>query len=657
MPILPSGPAQPPELGHTSDDQLYRDLVRSLYSTPKSICAASAVAAAIISIAYHLSQDPNFLIFLLAFSAVGAARVRTVASFRQLDYQKLSPVQLRRWERYALAGAWSFSALTGISASYSTIAHTETEIELLTSCCAIGYIAGISSRNASRPLIAIGQITAICVPFLASLLYRLDVVHISIALFIICLFLSTIVMAKSIHENIVMRYRANADLQKAAHYDALTGLKNRTSFIQKINKDLTESADRYEQLALIAIDMDNFKDINDGLGHLAGDVVLKEVARRISRAIEIPHEVARIGGDEFLVSVRSVDLQKAKQIATQICDILSSDVQYGDNVINCSASVGIALGPRDGGTYNELMTSADLALYAAKAKGRRQVVEYCGELRSAFDRRRELERDMHSVLAHSEMELVFQPVVDARTKQAVSCEALLRWNHPTLGSVSPAAFIPIAEATGLIVPIGAWVLRTACAEALKWPSDVTVAVNISAVQLKRGHEFVKMVRDTLESSGLAPSRLELEITESVLIENAEATLDIVEELRSEGVGVALDDFGTGFSSLSYLKDFPFSKVKIDRKFSSSICKSAKARGIVKSILQLTADLGMELVAEGIETSDQLECMNTLGLRLVQGYIFSRPLSSSHLRAVLNQPFPTRPARADSKNITTARSAA
>jgi diguanylate cyclase (GGDEF)-like protein len=639
------------------DPKLYAELVRSLFSTPRSIAGASIVAVAVSAVAYRLSADPVFLGFLLAFLIVGAARSLTVALFARSDREDRPPVRLRRWELAALAGAWSFSGLTGLIAAYATLVHPGTEVELLTSCSAMGYLAGISSRNASRPLVTVGQISAICLPFLVALCYRADIVHLSIALFILCLFTSTVFMSRKIFENIVKRYEAHAELEKAALYDALTGLKNRTTFIRHIDRDLAKRTAGDKLLALIAIDLDNFKDVNDGLGHLAGDAVLKETARRISEAMPVAHEISRIGGDEFLVALHDVELEEARAAAGELCQALTADFRYGETMVRCSASLGLALGPRDGGTYNDLMTSADLALYAAKTRGRRQVIEYCDALRTEFDDRRELEQDMRSALTHAGLELAFQPVIDERSGRAISCEALLRWNHPSRGAVSPSAFIPIAESTGLIVPIGAWVLQEACREAATWPTPISVAVNLSPLQFKRGPELLATVREALAASGLPACRLELEITESVLIENTEATLAIVDELRAEGIGIALDDFGTGFSSLGYLNDFPFTKVKIDRKFCQSACVSARARSIIKSVLQLTSDLGIALVAEGIENSEQLDTVSALGIHAIQGHIFSRPLSASHLRSVLTHPFPVRRARSSTPETVTARSAA
>jgi diguanylate cyclase (GGDEF)-like protein len=622
------------------DDKLYGELVRSLYSTPKSILAASLVALSISFIALHLSGDRNFLGFLIAYCLIGTFRLLMTTEFKRRDQQSMGMRALRFWETGALAGAWTFSGVTGLIGAYSTVVHPGSEAEILTSCCAIGYIAGISSRNASRPLITIGQISAICIPFFLGLVSRADVLHATLAIFILCLFASTIAMSRSMHENIVLRHRAYAELEKSALYDALTGLKNRSAFIQLINRYLAGGGED-TKLALVAVDLDRFKDVNDRLGHPAGDAVLKEAARRIARVTDMPHETSRIGGDEFLIALAGVNADQAHRIAERIRAALAADFSYGPIMINCGASVGFAVGPEHGRTYDELMRSADLALYSAKSNGRGQVVAYSEVLREAYDARIELEYDMRSAITHSELELVYQPVVDPRSGRVISCEALLRWNHLSRGTISPNEFIPIAEATGLIVPIGAWVLQAACSEAVTWPGDIKVAVNLSPLQFRRGREIVETVKEALRQSGLPPHRLELEVTESVLIDDTESTLAIIEELRAEGIGVSLDDFGTGFSSLGYLNDFPFSKLKIDRKFCQNVSGSARTRSIIKGISQLTRDLGIELVAEGIENREQLDCITDLGVNAVQGFVFCEPMLPVHLRSIIREPLVVR----------------
>jgi EAL domain-containing protein (putative c-di-GMP-specific phosphodiesterase class I) len=286
---------------------------------------------------------------------------------------------------------------------------------------------------------------------------------------------------------------------------------------------------------------------------------------------------------------------------------------------------------------DELLRNADLALYEAKKRGRGQIVRYTAVLSHLYENRVALEHDLQFALPNGELEIEYQPIVDPRSGRAICCEALLRWNHPQLGRIAPSEFIPIAEATGLIVPIGTWVLTSACAEATRWSADIKVAVNLSPVQFRRGREIVDVVMTALASTGLAPSRLDLEVTETVLIEDSATALAILEELRSKDIGVSLDDFGTGFASLAYLNDYPFSKIKIDRKFSQNIDLSPRTAAIIKGIAQTTRDLRIELVAEGVETELQLERMRSFGINAIQGFLFSRPMPILALRRVISEP--------------------
>jgi predicted signal transduction protein with EAL and GGDEF domain len=305
--------------------------------------------------------------------------------------------------------------------------------------------------------------------------------------------------------------------------------------------------------------------------------------------------------------------------------------------IKCGASIGYAIAPRDGPSVDLLLRHADLALYEAKRLGRGQVVCYSPALSREYEKRVMLEKDLQSALDNDELELRYQPIVDPRSGRTICCEALLRWQHPTMGEIPPSTFVPIAEGTGLIARIGSWVLFSACAEAMHWSPDIKVAVNLSPLQFKQGRDIVDIVTDALRRSGLAARRLELEITETVLIEDTEQTLAILDELRAIGVGISLDDFGTGFASLAYLNDFPFSKVKIDRKFTQNVERSARTAAILKGIAQTAKDLQIELVAEGVEKSVQLDYMRSLGINAIQGYLFSRPLRPTRLRRVISKP--------------------
>jgi predicted signal transduction protein with EAL and GGDEF domain len=302
----------------------------------------------------------------------------------------------------------------------------------------------------------------------------------------------------------------------------------------------------------------------------------------------------------------------------------------------CGASLGCAVGPHDGASVDALLRNADLALYEAKARGRGQVVCYSAALSTQYHQRIALENDLESALARKELELEYQPIVDHRSGRTLCCEALLRWRRNS-GTISPAAFIPVMESTGLIVPIGAWVLTNACSEAVRWDPDVKVTVNLSAVQFRHGRDIVNTVRSALLQSGLPAHRLELEITESVLIDDRAAALAILEEFRDMGIGIALDDFGTGFASLSYLSDYPFSKIKIDRKFCQNADHSWRTAAILRSITQISRELRLECVAEGVETLAQLDQIQNFGIEAVQGYVFSRPVVAPLLRQLIERP--------------------
>jgi diguanylate cyclase (GGDEF)-like protein len=644
------------------DRALYFELVRSLYgslSTPKSIAIATAAALIAVAIAGALSSDALYGAFLAGFLVVGAARGIGVVRFHRARHDPDDIASTKRWELGALLGAWGFAGLVGLTGAYTLLVHPETDIEILISCCVMGYIAGVSSRNASRPLITIGQVSATCVPFALALFWRGDIVHIALAVFIGILYIGTIIICRAVFDNIVSRHEAFRRIETLAQRDPLTDLWNRAAFLNLLERQLAAAAKARTDVALIAIDLDRFKDINDTLGHPAGDAVLKEVADRIRSAVRPGDEISRVGGDEFLVMLTGAELPELDDVARRVLDQFASPFTINMTNSVCGASVGYAITPKDGATLDELLRNADLALYEAKKRGRGQIVHFTAELSQQYENRVALEHDLQRALSNGELELEYQPIVDPRSGRAICCEALLRWNHPQLGRIPPSDFIPIAEATGMIVPIGVWVLTTACAEATRWSSDIKVAVNLSPVQFRRGREIVDVVMIALADTGLAPHRLDLEITETVLIEDSATTLAILEELRARNIGVSLDDFGTGFASLAYLNDFPFSKIKIDRKFSQNVDLSPRTSAIIRGIAQTTRDLRIELVAEGVETEVQLECMRNFGINAIQGYLFSKPLPVLTLRRVISEPiFPAlaKPKRAALEDVRQRRAA-
>jgi diguanylate cyclase (GGDEF)-like protein len=383
---------------------------------------------------------------------------------------------------------------------------------------------------------------------------------------------------------------------------------------------------------VLCLDLDGFKAINDTLGHAAGDALLKQFAGRLGGCLGPKDSAARMGGDEFAVLHRGGDAESALDLAASICAATVAPYDLEGQVLTIAVGIGIAAGGADGNEPDELLHNADVALYAAKRDGRGAIRCFEPELnRIGVDRRR-LEADLRRALEHGEFELHFQPILNLRTHAFSGFEALLRWQHPERGLVPPCDFIPVAEDTGLIVPIGDWVIREALAEAARWPGELKIAVNVSSMQLVRGNLVTTLVQ-ALAASGIAHERVEIEITESVFLENSEQSLDTLRQLRALGVRIALDDFGTGFSSLSYLKRFPFDKIKIDRCFVSDIEVDGSA-AIVQAVVNIAAARNMTTTAEGVETEQQRDILRQLGCTQMQGYLFSAPKPVSQLRPLL-----------------------
>jgi diguanylate cyclase (GGDEF)-like protein len=433
-------------------------------------------------------------------------------------------------------------------------------------------------------------------------------------------------------EDVTEHRRVAARIEHLAHYDALTNLPNRTLFQRHAEGLLLQAAQ--SPFAIIYIDIDEFKRINDSLGHLIGDEFLKGVSARLLEAVDAGDFVARLGGDEFAVvqrDVRSDDDVSA--LIDKIYAALRTPFNCHGHGLSSDASIGIAIAPRHGTDLLGLLKSADLAMYAAKAAGRRTFRFFEPSMEAQANLRRELEHDLRTALAEGAFELHYQPLVDLRSEGITGCEALLRWRHPVRGMVSPAEFIPVAEETGLIEQIGQWVLRTACAEAATWPSAVRIAVNVSPVQF-RSQALSLKVASALAETGLDPRRLELEITEAVLIADDDAALVALDQLRKLGVGIALDDFGTGYSSLSYLQRFPFDKIKIDRSFVKALTPGSGSSSIIKAVVSIAADRNMMTTAEGVETEQQRETVQALGCTQMQGYLFSPPRPAAEIRPML-----------------------
>ncbi len=422
-------------------------------------------------------------------------------------------------------------------------------------------------------------------------------------------------------DDVTERRLSEEKIAHLAHFDSLTDLPNRALFRQQIEREFL-GASRGERFALFYIDVDEFKGINDSLGHHVGDELLKCVAERIKGCIREVDLVARLGGDEFAVIRKDVTCaDDVVWFAKRLQEAIRHPYQCLGHQLSADASIGIALAPQDGGDLDQLIKNADLAMYAAKADGRRTYRFFEPAMDARAKERLILEQDLRQALMDGNFEVQYQPLVNLRSNQITGCEALLRWRHPERGMVSPAEFIPVAEDTGLINQLGEWVLATACAEAANWPNHVRIAVNVSPVQF-RSPTFGLKVAAALSASGVLPNRLELEITEAVLIRDDETALGILHQLRALGVRIALDDFGTGYSSLSYLQRFPFDKIKIDRCFVNNIVETGGSVSIVQAVVNIAAARNMTTTAEGVETEQQREVLLSLGCTEMQGYLFS-----------------------------------
>ena len=426
----------------------------------------------------------------------------------------------------------------------------------------------------------------------------------------------------AIHEDITERQRADEQIAHMARHDALTDLPNRIMLRERLQHEL-KRVKRGECLAVLCLDLDQFKSVNDTLGHPIGDELLKLVADRLRGCTREPDTIARLGGDEFaIIMTQMKEPTDAASLSRRIRESIIRPYQVDGHQIVSDLSIGISIAPIDGTESDILLKNADMALYGAKADGRGTYRFFEADMNTRMKTRRELEMDLRKALHNKEFELYYQPLVTLQTNEISAFEALLRWHHPTRGMISPAEFIPIAEETGLIIPLGEWVLKTACQETVNWPAHVKVAVNLSPSQLNN-RNLVRVVNEALSESGMPARKLQLEITESVLMQNTFSTLATLHELRKLGVQIAMDDFGTGYSSLSYLRSFPFDKIKIDRSFIQDLSNGAGPLAIVHAVAGLANGLNMISTAEGVETQQQLETLQAIGCTEMQGYLFSQ----------------------------------
>jgi diguanylate cyclase (GGDEF)-like protein len=437
------------------------------------------------------------------------------------------------------------------------------------------------------------------------------------------------------YEDVTERYRAQENIARMARHDALTDLPNRLLFAEKMAQGLAHVVASGEAMAVMCFDLDNFKAVNDSLGHPIGDKLLQELAKRLCVTVGKDDTIARLGGDEFAILHPLPTGQDVESLARRLINTTSTPFLIDGQEIHSSICVGIALAPQHGTTGDQLMKCADLALYRAKAQGRNAWRLFDPEMDVEIQARRSLEVDLHRALTAGEFHIAYQPLINLAMNKVVGMEALVRWSHPERGLISPGEFIPVAEETGLIGPLGEWVLRQACAEAKQWPSDIRLAVNLSPVQF-RSRTLVSTVINALASAGFSAERLELEITEAALMQNDDTIVNMLHQLRGLGVRIAMDDFGTGYSSLGYLRKFPFDRIKIDQSFIKDADTNIDSAVIVRTVAALGAALAIETTAEGIETVEQLTLVQRAGCTEGQGFLIGRPRPASDVLDFIGQ---------------------
>jgi diguanylate cyclase (GGDEF)-like protein len=435
----------------------------------------------------------------------------------------------------------------------------------------------------------------------------------------------------AIHQDVTQRRRNEAQIAFMATHDALTGLANRILFRQRIAEAGARHRRDGERFSVLMLDLDHFKVVNDSVGHSGGDVLLQEMAQRLRAVLAETDVLARLGGDEFAILCGGGTAQRddATALAARIVDTVARPFDLDGSKLGVGVSIGIALAPQDGVDPDELLRKADLALYRTKARGRNGASFFDPAMMAEADARHRLAGELRDALTREEFELHYQPVIDLATRAPCGAEALVRWRHPQHGLIAPDRFIPLAEETGLIVELGTWILRRACADAAAWPAHFRLAVNLSPVQFRRG-DLYDVVVNALADSGLTAERLEIEITESVLLDRDANCQVLLQQLRDIGIAIAVDDFGTGFSSLAYITSFPVDKIKIDKSFIQGVAERAECAAVIASVITLARGLDIATTAEGVETEQQLELLRVAGVTSAQGYLFGRPVPHAEL---------------------------
>ncbi|MHA6333232.1 putative bifunctional diguanylate cyclase/phosphodiesterase [Qipengyuania sp. CAU 1752] len=611
-----------------------RTLVRTLYTQPTSLAVGAINGIVATTLAAWMIGDGFYTAFVVLFSLIGAARFLTASRLSREN----STATTRKLVLVYEVGAFTYAGLYGLIAAMTIVYHPGASIEVLIVSCALCYGVGVSARNAGAPFIANGQMALTFLPVFIACLYMASPPFLVLAVTILLVAPAMASITHNVHK-VLRESIASAEeserlarkMETLAHTDVVTGLLNRAGLNQRF-ADVMDSTGKASTIAVFWLDLDRFKEVNDLLGHQVGDKVLQETAQRICELMPKEAVVARFGGDEFTVVSPVADRKEAERLASEVHADLMRPIRIQGDRLEVAASIGVALWPEDGADAEMLMQNADLALYHAKVNGRKQTCFYDSSMSRNLARKREIEAELRAAIQKDELSIFFQPIVDLETGKIKTFEALVRWFHPEKGELRPDEFIPVAEDSGLIVTLGNWITVQAAKAAAQWPEDVTLAVNLSPLQIKAPGASLGIL-NALREANLAPERLELEVTESLFVDDSEATELFIAELSAKGVRFALDDFGTGYSSLGYINKYPFSKIKVDRSFVSGPTVGKKTEAIIRAVAEMGARLDMSIVAEGLEEIEQVRAVREAGCTLGQGFYFSRAVPD-YLAAML-----------------------
>lgn len=605
-------------------------LIKSLYASPRSLLIGAVAGGGLsIVVAWHAQLTEITSISVLICVVALCRAISAVYFQRQLAHQEAAAQQ--GWGMAYELGAWGYAALLGILAFVTLLLTSDVSLHILSVCLVAAYSGGISGRNAGRIQIAIGQTCFALLPTVLGLCLAGGLGYYVLALMLFLMIFAMAEITRTTHRIVVEALEGKHEksmlaqkFERLARYDSLTGVENRMAMQMRLRELFDARASDEEAMTVLWMDLDRFKEINDSLGHIIGDQLLCLVAERLERALGGRGHVSRFGGDEFILLCPGADAAVAEEIARDLIGTFAHDFEVAGYHLTVTASMGVSVGPQDGRDGTELLQHADMALYKAKHDGRNRHARFDWSMKERHNRTYELEMGLRTAIANNELIVHYQPIFDTMTGRIAICEALLRWQHPTLGLVSPAEFIPIAESSAMIEPITAWVLDRACRDAVAWDESVRVAVNISPALIK-SDDLPRGVVAALLESGLTARRLELEVTESIFLEDSGRTSHMLAELQRIGLRLALDDFGTGYSSLGYLRDYYFDTIKVDQSFIRGVDENPRYRAIAQSVADLARALDVETVAEGIETEEQLAYARETGFTNVQGFVLSRPM--------------------------------